>query len=70
MGFSSLMVDPATDPGLEASPALPDLSWHDVRIVRNVSTALSKCSWTNKRPRYLLESITLSRVDKLDWFLR
>ena len=24
--------------GLEASPALPDLSWHDVRIVRNVRT--------------------------------
>ncbi len=28
--------------GLEASPALPDLSWHDVRIVRNVSTGSIK----------------------------
>jgi hypothetical protein len=26
--------------GLEASPVLPDLSWHDVRIVRNVSSGL------------------------------
>jgi hypothetical protein len=26
--------------GLEASPALPDRSWHDVRIVRNVSSGL------------------------------
>jgi hypothetical protein len=26
--------------GLEASPALPDHSWHDVRIVRNVSSGL------------------------------
>ena len=28
--------------GLEASPALPDLSWHDVRIVRNVRTGSIK----------------------------
>ena len=52
--------------GLEASPALQDLSWHDVRIVRNVRTGSIEVSLDKQTTPRFSGSTTLSRADKLD----